>query len=120
MTNVINRVYLTGNIGKDPELVTTANGTKMVRFSVATNETYTNKMGEKVTETNWHNLIAWGALAERIAASMNKGMEVTIEGSLKSRSWEDKEGKRRYGTDVQLVDCQRVVREPREAAVAAE
>lgn len=118
MSNVINRVFLTGHLGKDPELVTTANGNKMVRFSIATNEGYTNKVGEKVSETNWHNLVAWGALAERIASSMNKGMEVTIEGSLKTRSWDDKEGKRRFSTDVQLIDCQRVVREPREAVTA--
>jgi len=111
MEHPINRVLLTGHIGREIELKTVTGGGKLVSFSIATNESYTSRTGERVTDTNWHNVVAWGGLAERIAATMNKGMEVTVEGSLRSRSYEDKEGKRRYVTDVLLVDCQRVLRE---------
>lgn len=111
MNTPINRVQLTGHLGKDPELQSTSNGNKYVRLSLATNEPYTNRAGERVTETHWHNLVAWGGLAERIAGTMNKGLEVTVEGNLRSRSWEDKDGNRRYTTEVVLNDCQRVTRD---------
>lgn len=115
----INRVQLTGHLGRDPELQTTNNGNRYLRLSLATNESYTNRAGETVTETNWHNLVAWGALAERIAASTHKGMEVTIEGALKSRSYEDKNGLRRYVTEINLNDLQRINREVLAAEAAS-
>lgn len=116
MKNPINRVQLTGNIGKEPELMTTNTGAKYVRLSLATNEFYTNRTGEKVNETNWHNVIAWGQLAERIAVSMHKGDEITVEGSLRSRSYDDKEGKRRYVTEVLIFECTSVKQEIAAAA----
>lgn len=106
MQTPVNRVQLRGHLGKDPELMTTGTGKKYIRMSLATNETYTGRNGDPVSETNWHNLVAWGALAERIAASVHKGQELIIEGALKTRSWEDKEGKRRYATEVLLAECQ--------------
>lgn len=101
----INRVQLTGHLGKDPELLTTSNGKKYVRMSLATNESYTNISGERMNETHWHNLIAWGALAERIAASMHKGDAVQVEGSLRHSTYEGKDGQRRYATQVLIQEC---------------
>jgi single-strand DNA-binding protein len=101
----INRVQLTGNLGKDPELMTTPKGKKYVRLSLATNESYTNYAGDRVQDTQWHNLIAWGALAERIAASMHKGDAVQVEGSLRHSAYDGKDGQRRFYTQVQLLEC---------------
>ena len=99
-----NRVQLIGNLGNAPEVRKTETGKTLVRFSIATNETYKNSVGEKVTETQWHNLIAWGKIADIAIKFLNKGTEVAIEGKLINRNFTDKEGTRRYITEVQVSE----------------
>jgi single-strand DNA-binding protein len=97
-----NKVQLIGNLGNNPEIRTMDGGKKMARFSVATNETYRSAKGEKVTETQWHNLIAWGKVAEIAEQYLNKGSEVAIEGKLTNRNYTDKDGVKRYVTEIQV------------------
>jgi len=100
MNSLRNKVQLIGNLGNDPEIITLENGTKLAKFSIATNESYKNAKGEKVTDTQWHNIVAWGKLAEIAENYLTKGKEVMIEGKLMSRSYETKEGEKRYITEV--------------------
>ena len=97
-----NKVQLIGNLGNNPEIRTLDGGKKMARFSVATNETYRTAKGEKVTETQWHNLIAWGKVAEIAEQFLSKGSEVAIEGKLINRNYTDKDGVKRYVTEIQV------------------
>ena len=97
-----NKVQLIGNLGNAPEVKTTESGKKLARFSVATNESYRNANGEKVTETTWHNLVAWGKVADIAEKYLNKGSEVAIEGKLINRSYTDKDGNKKYITEVQV------------------
>ena len=95
-----NKVQLIGYVGNQPEIRNTENGKKLARFSVATNEVYRNTKGDKVTETQWHNLVAWGKVAELTEKYLGKGSEVAIEGKLINRSYTDKEGNKKYTTEV--------------------
>jgi single-strand DNA-binding protein len=97
-----NKVQLIGNLGNAPEVKTTESGKKLARFSVATNESYRNAKGEKVTETTWHNLVAWGKVAEIAEKYLTKGKEVAIEGKLINNSYTDKDGNKKYSTEVQV------------------
>ena len=97
-----NKVQLIGNLGNAPEVRTLDGGKKMARFSVATNESYRNAKGEKITETQWHNLVAWGKVAEIVEKYLSKGKEVMIEGKLVNRSYNDKDGNKKYITEVQV------------------
>lgn len=97
-----NKVQLIGNLGNAPEVKTTESGKTMARFSVATNESYRNANGEKVTETTWHNLVAWGKVAEIAGKYLSKGSEVAIEGKLINRNYSDKDGNKKYITEVQV------------------
>ena len=97
-----NKVQLIGNLGNAPEIKTLESGKKMARFNVATNEVYRNAKGEKVTETQWHNLVAWGKVAEIVEKYLTKGKEVAIEGKLINRSYNDKEGNKKYITEIQV------------------
>ena len=97
-----NKVQLIGNLGNAPEIKNTESGKKFARFSVATNESYRNAKGEKVTETTWHNLVAWGKVADIAEKYLNKGTEVAIEGKLINRSYTDKDGNKKYITEVQV------------------
>jgi len=97
-----NKVQLIGHVGNQPDVRTTESGKKLARFSVATNEIYRNAKGEKVTETQWHTLIAWGKVAEIAEKFLSKGKEVAIEGKLINRSYADKEGNKKYITEVQV------------------
>ncbi len=97
-----NKVQLIGNLGNTPEVKTLESGKKMARFSVATSESYRNAKGEKVTETQWHTLVAWGKVAEIVEKFLTKGKEVAIEGKLINRSYNDKEGNKKYITEVQV------------------
>ena len=97
-----NKVQLIGNLGNAPEVKTTESGKKLARFSVATNESYRNASGEKVTETTWHNLVAWGKVADIAEKYLTKGSEVAIEGKLINRSYTDKDGNKKYITEVQV------------------
>jgi single-strand DNA-binding protein len=97
-----NKVQLIGNLGNAPEVRNTESGKKLVRFSIATNEQYKNAKGEKVTETQWHNLIAWGKVADIVEKYLTKGTEVAIEGKLINRNYMDKEGNKKYITEIQV------------------
>ncbi len=97
-----NKVQLIGNLGNAPEVKTTESGKKLARFSVATNESYRNAKGEKVTETTWHNLVAWGKVADIAEKYLTKGAEIAIEGKLINRSYTDKDGAKKYITEVQV------------------
>jgi single-strand DNA-binding protein len=97
-----NKVQLIGNLGNAPEVRNTESGKKLVRFSVATNEQYKNAKGERVTETQWHNLIAWGKVADIAEKYLIKGTEVAIEGKLVNRNYMDKEGNKKYITEIQV------------------
>ena len=96
MSTLRNKVQLIGNLGNDPEIITMDSGKKLAKFSIATNETYKNQQGERVTDTQWHNVIAWGKTAEIIEEYVTKGKEVAVEGKLSHRSYDDKEGNKRY------------------------
>ena len=99
-----NKVQLIGNLGNAPEVRNTEAGKKLVRFSVATNEQYKNAKGERVTETQWHNLIAWGKVADIAEKFLLKGTEVAIEGKLINRNYMDKEGNKKYITEIQVTE----------------
>ena len=104
MNTLRNKVQLIGNLGQNPEVKDINGGKKMAKFSLATNETYHNKAGEKVTDTQWHNLVAWGKTADIIGKYLKKGSEVAIEGKLLNRNYTDKEGVKRYVTEIQVSD----------------
>ncbi len=100
MSTLRNKVQLIGNLGNNPEIITLDSGKKLAKFSIATNESYKNSSGEKVTDTQWHNVVAWNKTAEIIERYLEKGNEVAIEGKLTSRSYETKEGEKKYITEV--------------------
>jgi len=100
MNTLRNKVQLIGNLGNDPEIINLESGKTLAKFSIATNESYKNAKGEKITDTQWHNVVAWGKTAEIIEKYVTKGKEVAIEGKLTSRSYETKEGEKRYVTEV--------------------
>lgn len=95
-----NKVQLIGNLGQAPEVRTTESGKKLAQFSVATNEVYQNAQGEKVNETQWHQVVAWGKLADIVEKYLGKGKEVAIEGKLVNRNYTDKQGLKHYITEV--------------------
>lgn len=97
-----NKVQLIGNLGNAPEVKTLDAGKKMAKFSIATHETYRNVKGEKITETQWHNIIVWGKLAEIAEKYLTKGKEVMVEGKLVNRNYTDKDGNKKYSTEVQV------------------
>lgn len=104
MNSLRNRVQLIGNPGMDPEIKNLDNGNKLAKFSIATNETYKNTKGEKVTDTQWHNVVAWGKTAELVEKFVRKGKEVGLEGKLTTRTYDSKDGEKRYVTEVVLND----------------
>ena len=119
MKNLVNRVQLIGNLGMDPELKTVGQGNNLVKFTLATNAYFFNKDKEKVTETTWHNLIAWGPLAERLAAILQKGMEVAVAGKIRNRIYDDKEGNRRFISEVVVDEFYRITRSQKQESVQA-
>lgn len=96
----VNKVILVGNLGKDPEVRHLDNGRAVANFPIATSETYKNKQGERVTNTEWHNIVLWTPLAEIAEKFLKKGSQVYIEGKLTTRSWDDQDGNKRYTTEV--------------------
>jgi single-strand DNA-binding protein len=96
----INKVILVGNLGKDPEVRTLENGAKVANFTLATSESYKNREGQRVTQTEWHNIVLWRGLADIAERYLRKGNQVYIEGKIKSRSWDDKDGIKRYTTEI--------------------
>ena len=104
MNNIRNKVTLIGNLGNHPEVKTFDNNKKLARLALATNESYKNHKGERVNETTWHNVVAWGPLAEITEKFLKKGSEICVEGKLVNKTWTDKEGNKRYSTEVQIHD----------------
>ncbi|MCO6501416.1 MAG: single-stranded DNA-binding protein [Vicingus serpentipes] len=100
MNNLKNKVQLIGNLGNNPEIINLDSGKKIAKFSVATNESYKNAKGEKVEDTQWHNLVAWGKTAEIIENYLKKGQEIAVEGRLTHRSYDDKDGNKRYVSEI--------------------
>ena len=96
----VNKVILVGNLGSDPTLRYTPNGTAVCNFNIATSERFTNKEGEKETRTEWHRIVTWARLAEICNEYLKKGKQVYIEGRLQTRSWEDQNGNKKYTTEV--------------------
>jgi single-strand DNA-binding protein len=106
MNTLKNRVQLIGNVGNDPEIKNLEGGKKLASLSIATNESYTNDKGERVEQTEWHRVTAWGKTAEIIEKYVTKGKEVAIEGKLSHRSYDDKNGEKRYITEVVVSGIQ--------------
>jgi single-strand DNA-binding protein len=104
MNTLRNKVQLIGNLGNNPEIITLDSGKKLAKFSIATNENYKNAQGEKQTETQWHNVVAWNKTAEIVEKYLQKGNEVAVEGKLTSRSYDDKDGNKRYVTEVVISE----------------
>jgi single-strand DNA-binding protein len=100
MSTLRNKVQLIGNLGNDPEIITLESGKKLAKFSLATNESYKDASGQKIDKVEWHNLVAWNKTAEIVEKYVTKGKEVAIEGKLTSRSYETKEGEKRYITEI--------------------
>ncbi|MEN8188125.1 MAG: single-stranded DNA-binding protein [Bacteroidota bacterium] len=100
MNSLKNRVQLIGHLGMDPEVKTLESGSKLAKFSLATNDSYRNAKGEKITDTEWHNVVAWNKTAELAENFLAKGKEIAIEGKLTSRSWDDANGNKKYITEV--------------------
>jgi single-strand DNA-binding protein len=103
MANLRNSVQLIGRLGKDPETRTFDSGKKLTTFSIATTDSYKNQKGEKVNETQWHNLVVWGKLADIAGQYLKKGSEVAVEGKLVHRSYEVN-GEKRYTTEINVND----------------
>ncbi|AVR47299.1 single-stranded DNA-binding protein [Christiangramia fulva] len=104
MSTIRNKVQLIGNVGNTPEIRNLESGKKVASFSMATNDHYRTTSGEKIQETQWHNLVAWGKTAEIIENHVGKGKEIAIDGKLSSRSYEDKEGVKRYVTEIVISE----------------
>jgi single-strand DNA-binding protein len=100
MNTLKNSVRLVGNLGMDPEVKSFDNNRKLAKISIATNETYKNDKGEKITDTQWHNLVMWGNQAKLAEDLLKKGDEIAIEGKLATRSYVDKDGNKRYSIEV--------------------
>lgn len=99
----LNKVMIIGNLGKDPEVRTTPSGAKVANFSVATNESYTDKNGNRVDRTEWHRIVMWKGLADIAEKYLQKGSTAYFEGKLTTRSWDDNSGQKRYTTEI-VVD----------------
>lgn len=104
MRTMKNKVQLIGNLGMNPEVKELSNGKKVARFALATHESYKDKSGEYINDTHWHNVVVWGKLADSVEKTLIKGTEVALEGKLQQRSYDDKDGNKRYVTEVLLND----------------
>ncbi len=101
MNGSVNKVILIGNLGRDPEIKKLENGATLASFSMATSESYTDKVsGKKIENTDWHDVILWRGLADLAEKFLKKGMKIYVEGRLKKRSWQDREGNTRYNVEV--------------------
>ncbi len=120
MNALRNKVQLIGNLGQAPEIRTLEEGRKMARFSVATNENYRSASGEWIRDTQWHTLVAWGKMADTVEKYLDKGTEVAVEGRLVSRSYTDKNGEKRYVTEVVVSEILTFGEKKKEAQALSE
>jgi single-strand DNA-binding protein len=102
--NLRNKVQLIGNLGADPEIINLDSGKKLAKFSIATNESYKNAQGEKIEDTQWHNCVAWDRTAGLIEEYVTKGSEIAVSGKLVTRNYDDKDGNKRYITEIVVQD----------------
>lgn len=116
MNQLVNYVQLIGNLGQEPELQTTQNENTLLKLSLATNENYMDKSGNWQSKTDWHNLICWGKLAERMSKSLQKGDQILVRGKLQHRKYEDSNGQTRYFTQINVSSFMRM---KQRAAVSA-
>lgn len=100
MSNLRNKVQLIGRVGQAPEVINLESGKKLIKFTMATNDFYKNANGDKVEDTQWHNLVVWSKLTAVVEQYVKKGDEIAIEGKLTSRSYDDKEGNKRYISEI--------------------
>lgn len=100
MAGSVNKVILVGHLGSDPEVRYTQGGAAVASFNLATNESYTDKSGQRQDRTEWHRIVAWGKTAELCGEYLQKGRQVYLEGRLQTRQWDDKEGNKRYTTEI--------------------
>jgi single-strand DNA-binding protein len=112
----INKAILVGNLGKDPELRYTASGQAVATFTLATTDRFKSKGGEAQERTEWHNIVAWGNLAEICGKYLAKGRQVYVEGRIQSRSYDDRDGNKRYVTEIVISDMQMLGNRPGEEA----
>lgn len=119
MSGSVNKVILIGNIGKDPEIRSIESGIKVASFSLATSETYTDKAsGDKKELTDWHDIVVWRGLAEVVEKYLRKGMKVYVEGKLRKKSWQDKDGNIRYSCEI--IAEQLTILTPRNETIESE
>ena len=119
MGSSVNKVILVGRLGKDPEVRYTAGGAAVANFSIATDESYKDKNGEKQKRTEWHSLVVWGPSVENFVQKyLHKGDMVYVEGKLQTRSWEAQDGTKKYTTEVNVTDIKGLVTEPVDAQPA--
>ncbi|MEX2597757.1 MAG: single-stranded DNA-binding protein [Salibacteraceae bacterium] len=104
MNALRNRVQLIGHLGMDPEVKTFDKDKKLTRVSIATNEVYYNAKNERIEETQWHNVVMWGKTADIAEKYLKKGQEIALEGKLVNKSWETKEGEKRYSTEINVSE----------------
>jgi len=117
MYSLNNTVQLVGNLGRDIEMKTLDNGSKVANTSIATNRSYTNGNGERIDEVQWHNIVAWNKTAELMERILKKGSKVIVRGALRNETYKDKDGELRYATKVRISEFQNVT--PKEVAVAS-
>ncbi len=115
MNSLRNRVTLVGNLGAAPEIVNFEKGTKLAKMRIATNESYKTPTGDRVTETQWHNLSAWGKTAEYVEKYAQKGAEVMVSGKLVNSTYETKEGEKRYKTEIRVSEVLLLSRNEKQA-----
>lgn len=96
----VNKVILVGNLGADPEIRYTPSGTAVANFNIATSENWTNKEGKKETKTEWHKIVTFGKLAEICGEYLSKGKQIYVEGRIQTRQWDDRDGNKRYTTEI--------------------
>lgn len=113
----LNKVMLIGHLGKDPEVKYLDGNNVVANFTIATTESYTGKDGNRVDQTEWHNVVAWRKLAEICEKFLKKGSFVYIEGSIRTRSWEDKDGNKKYTTEILAQDL--VLLDKKESSVSS-
>ena len=114
----VNKVILVGNVGKDPDIRYLEGGTAVCSFPLATSETYRNRNGERITTTEWHNIVLWRGLAEIAERYVKKGTQLYIEGRIRTRSWDDRDGNKRYTTEIIGDNMQMLGRKPDDTAAA--
>lgn len=112
----VNKVIILGRLGQDPELKYTPGGTAVCNFTIATSESYTDKQNQKHEKTEWHRVVVWGKLAELCNQYLAKGRQAFIEGSLQTRSWDDKSGGKRYTTEIVAATVQFIGGQPNSSA----